>query len=62
MQESLELEKFQNMFGFEHSSKLINLPADSKECNTDRNLDEEKSEAERQGLYVHQPGSSNAHP
>lgn len=52
VQESLELEKYQNMFGFEHSSKLANLPPNSKECNTERNLAEEKLAAENLGLYV----------
>lgn len=50
-QESLELERFQKEFGFENSSLLSNIPPNSKLCNIDRNLAEEKAEAVKLGKW-----------
>ncbi|XP_037299736.1 coatomer subunit beta' isoform X1 [Manduca sexta] len=53
--ESLELEQFQRKFGFEYSTQLQHLEENSKRCNTERSLEEERAHALQLGKYAPQP-------
>ncbi|XP_048005111.1 coatomer subunit beta' isoform X1 [Leguminivora glycinivorella] len=49
--ESLELERYQNEFGFSDSSQLASYPSNWKQCNIDRDLAAEKAAAEQAGRW-----------
>ncbi|XP_047544204.1 coatomer subunit beta' isoform X1 [Vanessa atalanta] len=56
-EETLVLEKFQREFAFDYHTQMSNLPANSKICNIERDLVQEKAEMESRGLW--KPGPSD---
>ncbi|XP_050683034.1 coatomer subunit beta' isoform X2 [Leptidea sinapis] len=49
--ESIELQHFQEMLGYQYHADLSNLPENSKETNIERNLVKEMADFEARGLY-----------